>query len=622
MKTRSCLYMVVLLHLCFNGAAQPAHEKSIADTATINAISKKGQALVYENPDSALHYFGEAIRLSNGQQFEKENASNTLWAGVAYYVKGDYDQALPLFTMPLRTFEKNGDHFGLSSCYNYIGLIYQTQHRYDKAIEYHKKGVAHAKLINNKDRQCINNFNIGLAFDESGQYDSALIYVKLAYAQSGEIGFQRVLLMSMNRIGMILHHLKNDKEAELYFNRALAYKPYKNDWEESLALVGLAKIRDGQGKYEEGIAMALKGLSLAKKMHAKWDIIHATEILSNLYAHKKSYKEAFEMSQLMKAYKDSVFNEEKEKQINYIHLSENELAQAQLEKKNAIQSAELKQSRLQFTMTFIVATSFLIIMLVLYSRHRQKLKLNTQLMLTNKKIEQQNRELNEANQTKAKLFSIISHDMRAPFASLHGVLELLSSAEIDDQQRQELFVQLAEAFKTVSGTLDNLLQWSQTQMDGLVSNPKIHIVDELIDKTLLFWKSAIEKKALDVRFTRRSHKAYSDMYQLKIVIRNILGNAIKFTPASGAIYIDTYEGDGETIIAIRDTGIGIPPQLKENLFKFRKENQRLGTSEEKGTGLGLMICVQLIEKNGGSIDVESEDRKGSTFTIKVPQTKL
>ncbi len=618
MIKRSYWWIVILLHLGFVSQAQQVKDKNLPDTAAVNTLTRAGKLLMYEYPDSALHYFKEAIRLSEDPRMINENAENYNLAGVAHYVMGEYDQALPLFTKSLRMFEETENHYGLSSNYNSIGLIYQTQGRYEKAIEYHKKGVAQARIITNKDRMSLNNFNIGLAYDELGHYDSALYFVKLAYGQSSEVGFQRVILMSLNRMGMIFFHLKNYAEAETYFNKALHYKHYKTNWEDCLALIGLARIREAEGNYEAGIILALQSLSVAKKMGAKWDIIEAAETLSRLYARKNSYKEAYDISLMLQVYKDSVFNEAKEQQINYLHLNENELEKSRLEKQNLIQAGKLKQSRLQFVMAFIAAGSLLIIMMVLYSRHQQKLKLNLQLIATNQTIERQNKDLNEANQTKAKLFSIISHDMRGPFASLQGVLELLSSADVDEIQKQELFMRLAETYKNVSSTLDNLLQWSQSQMNGLVAHPKVVVVDELISKSLLFWKSSIAKKSIKIQYTPQQHKVYADMYQFKIVIRNIIGNAIKFTPASGTICIDTFEEKEKMVVSIKDSGIGIPPQIKENLFKFGKENHRPGTEQESGTGLGLMICYQLMEKNGGYIEVESEEQQGSTFLLHIP----
>ena len=608
----------LLMLLCYAASAQSNDKVNVPDTMQVNALTRTGKSLVYDYPDSALRYFMKAIQLLEADPLSKMSADNKTLAGQAHYMLGEYDEALPLVMEALHSYEQLQDHYGLSSCYNYIGLIYQTQGRNDIAIGYHQKGVREGKTINNKDRQSINNFNIGLAYDAMKRYDSALHYLKRALSQSREVGLHRIIRMSFNRLGMVYYHLEDYEEAETFFRQALHYQEFTSNWEQCLSLVGLAKICDAQGKYDQGIQLGLKSLTLAKKIKAKWDIVHATETLTQLYAHQHSFREAYEMSMMMKAYQDSVFDEEKENKINYIHLKENELAKERLEKENAIQSGKLKQSNLQFALAVVVAISFLVILMVFFSRHQQKVKLNAQLMAINQKVEEQNRDLFELNQTKTKLFSIISHDMRAPFASLHGVLELMSSGDIDEEQRQELFIKLTEAYKNVSGTLDNMLQWAQSQMEGLQVKPQNLVVNDVITRTLSFWKSAIDRKGVEIRYTNRKHTAYADVYQLKIVIRNIIGNAIKFTPASGSIAIGTVQENGKTGIIITDTGVGIPPQIMDSLFKFRNENQRSGTDKEKGTGLGLMICNQLIGKNGGHIEVQSEEHKGSTFTIWVP----
>jgi signal transduction histidine kinase len=239
-------------------------------------------------------------------------------------------------------------------------------------------------------------------------------------------------------------------------------------------------------------------------------------------------------------------------------------------------------------------------------------------MITNKKVEEQNKDLSEVNQTKNRLISILSHDMRAPFNSLHGLLELIRAGGISEQRRQELFEELTENFRAVSGTLDNLLQWTHSQMEGLRANPKILSVDDVVERNLKFWEASVKKKQLQVHFEHKHLSVYADQFQLKTVVRNILGNAIKFTPTGGSIHIESLSAGDKTGIVIRDTGVGMPEEMRASLFKFQRENQRRGTSQEKGTGLGMMISYQLLEKNGGTIEVESEENKGSSFRIWLP----
>lgn len=586
------------------------------DTARFNRLVREAQGLLYHYPDSALIRLTEALEHSECPRSKKGPAISA--AGLAHYVKGEYYDALRLFTEARHIYQETGDHYGLSSCYNHIGLIYQTQQRYDRAIKFHRKGVSHAKLIDNFDRQAANHFNIGLAYDEQKQYDSALHYLRICLDESLAIQHHRMILMSFNRMAKIHFHLNDYAAARILYDSALNYKSYQNNWETCFSLAGKAEVCDAQGLHDEAIRLGTQSLELAKEIKAKWDIVHVSEILSRAYANKKNFEKAYQTSLLMQAYKDSLFSKEKESNLNYLLLKENELAQAKLEKENAMKSAKLERRNLQIATAIAFAVAMLVIILVLYARHRQKSRLASQLIVSKQQVERQNQELNELNRAKNQLLSIISHDMRSPFANLQGLLSLARSGNLNEDEQAKLFAQLERSFSSVSDTLDSLLQWTQIQIEGLKTVPERVRVDDLVEKTRGFWEPAITQKTLTCKWTPHGHEVYADRYQLKTVIRNILGNAIKFTQPNGLISIDSVQRNGKVGIIINDTGIGMSSEIRDSLFDLQKRNQRPGTLMEKGSGLGLLLSLELLEKNGGSLEVVSEEGIGTTFTVWVP----
>lgn len=623
------LKSILLYILFFNGsvgsmAQQVAVEHSAKnfsnDTVGLHLLIKKAKPLVYQNPDSALAYLTKAIGVSERWKLQKQLAESKSMAGVAYYVKAEYDRALPLFTDALEIYLPMQDHNGLSACYNHLGLIYQTQKRYNKAITYHRRGIRHAREIGNINSQATNHFNIALAYDETGRYDSAVHYLEASLDQSRSIGFHRLIIMSLNRLAKVNFHQDRHTVAEKLYDSAFNYPVDQNNWERCFALAGMAEVYDAQGLYDKAIASGLKSFELAKSINAKWDILHVGEILSRAYANQGSFKKAYDMALAMQAIKDSVFNEEKENKLNYIHLKEHELAKANLEKENALQSVSLKEKDFQVATAVVISASLLIIMFVLFSRQRQKNKLNKQLIANNQKIEQQNQELNELNESKNRLLSIISHDLRSPFINLQNLLMMAREGHISETERSMLFERLELAFSSASGTLESLLHWAHSQIENVPNIPEVLNVDEIIQTTHEFWEPAIRKKEIALSFSRNGYSVSADPYQLNTIIRNILGNAVKFTEPKGSIAIDTIQRDDKVGIIIRDNGVGMPQSIRENLFSFQRQNQRAGTMKESGSGIGLMISRQLLEKNGGSIEVESEEGKGSTFTLWVPST--
>lgn len=584
----------------------------------INAMLAKGKSFVYEYPDSALYFLRKAEVLADSLDFVEARGESKSWIGVSFYIKGEYDRALPYFMESLRIFTALGDHSGIAGAFNHVGLILTTQKRFQDAIAYHRRGVYHAELARDISRLSRNNFNIGLNYDELSAYDSALHYLTLSLAQSKSADIHQIVVMSYNRIAKMRFHRGQYDLAKTFYDSALNHPVGQTNWERAFAWSGLAEVYDALDEHARAIAAGLKGLSIATEINAKWEIVHSADILARAYANAGDYANAYRMVRKMEAYKDTVFNEEKENQLNYIHLKENELMTANLEKENALQAVRLEQKNFQIVVAGILSVSLAVIMLILYSRHRHKSRLNQQLLEVNAKIEEQNKDLNEMNEGKNQLFSIISHDLRTPFANLHGMLTLLRSDALSPAEQAELLDQVEQNFWSVSGTLDSLLQWAHNQMEGQQTNPEPLFADTVIEAAFTFWEPTMRRKGVQGDIAKGSEIVFADKHHLQTAIRNVVGNAIKFTRPGGSVFVSTVRRPGLVGIVIRDTGIGIPDDVQKNLFSLTKHKQRAGTAKEKGTGLGLIICQQLLEKNGGHIEVESEVGKGTTFTLWVP----
>lgn len=631
-RIRSFIMMLPLFVLMssfvHNSAAfSPSDGDPNQDTTRLRLLTEEGRSLLYKQPDAALRILKNAAKIADSLGLPFYRSESMAWSGVAYYVMGEYDMAMPLFFEAREQAERSGNHNGLATALNGIGLIYQTQHLYQKAIAHHKQAIVHARSIPNLERVTANSFNIGLAFDELGQCDSALHYLNNALQLASTHNFRRLQLMTFNRMAKVHFHLKDYRRADSLYHVALDNNNISDTWENCFSWAGLAEVHDARGQYRTGIDYGLKSLDLARQMHAKWDVIHAAEILAKLYAHQQSFENAYEMSKIAQVYKDSVFNDEKENKLNFIELKETELAKARLEHENVIHLAEIKQKDFQISLAVVIGLALMIIIFVVYSRQRHKALLSKQLLLINQMmerqsnmVEKQNKELHELNQTKNHLLSVISHDMRGPFNTLRGMLELLRMGGLDEQQQQMVLKDLSSSFHSVSGTLEGLLQWARTQMNGQEATRELLSADDIIDKAILFWEPPAFRKELRFTHTPRGFTVYADGQKLETVVRNIVGNAIKFTETGGSIIIDTVQRDQQTGIVITDTGVGMPREMCEDIFTFQRENRREGTLREKGSGLGLMISHQLTVNSGGSIEVDSEEGKGSTFIVWLPSS--
>jgi len=232
-------------------------------------------------------------------------------------------------------------------------------------------------------------------------------------------------------------------------------------------------------------------------------------------------------------------------------------------------------------------------------------------------IESQAEELKIANSTKSRLFGIISHDLRSPLASLKNVIQLVENEHINVQEFKELSIHIKQNVDNLSGMLENLLFWSLSQLEEVRPNLRPFDLDFVIDETLSIFKdNAIQKQIYLTKHLAKNLQAYGDEYQIRTVLINLVNNALKFTPQHGKIVIDSsIEGQFITL-KIMDSGIGIE---KEALMKiFNNPTIKSGTAGEKGTGFGLFLCKELIEKNGGNIEIESVIGKGTTIILLLP----
>ncbi len=243
------------------------------------------------------------------------------------------------------------------------------------------------------------------------------------------------------------------------------------------------------------------------------------------------------------------------------------------------------------------------------------LKKNKAIEKQNAKIIEQNNELEKLHVEKDKLFSIVTHDIRSPLSSIQSYLEILTEHDIDQEERMSLEQQLLQITRDTSDMLTNLLSWSKTQMEGahvdLVALP----VKEVLNEGLGIEKNIAVKKGVALEIViEQELSIMADQQMFQLVLRNLVSNAIKFTEPGGLITVSALKAEDHCRIMIKDNGRGIDPQQQQELFKL-KASSTFGTHNEKGVGLGLLLCKEYTELQQGKIWFESEVNEGSTFFL-------
>jgi len=247
-----------------------------------------------------------------------------------------------------------------------------------------------------------------------------------------------------------------------------------------------------------------------------------------------------------------------------------------------------------------------------------------ELAKTNEQVRISESVLRRANQEKDKFFSIIAHDLKNPFNSLVGLSEILIN-DINELSKEEIVdfsAGIHSAARNILQLLENLLEWARVQTGRIKHEPEMINMQELVYENItLLNQTALNKKVLLKSTLDFPATIFADKYMINCVVQNLMTNAIKFTKENDSITLSALDEKDLIRFSVADTGIGIKLEDQEKLFRIDTHHTTKGTNNEAGTGLGLILCKELIEKNNGSIWVESEVGKGTTFHFTLPKSK-
>ncbi len=510
----------------------------------------------------------------------------------------------------LKINERLSDKSGISQCFNNVGVIYEYQADYPKALEYYRKSLKIKVGLGDKSGISKSYSNIGNIYKSQDDYPKALEHFKKALKISIETGNKSIETGCYKELGSL--YLKQKKTKEAYYYSKKAYIMAE----------------------EIGVAKFLK---------------ESSEILAKSSEALGLYKEAYKYHVVFKTMNDSLYNEEKVKKITsleyqYKYEKEKQAIELEQQKKDAVRTEEEKRQktvRNSFIVGFILMA---LLVLVVFRGFLHKRKANRILSAQKEEIEKQNieiqnqaeelktknKKLNELNATKDKFFSIIAHDLKSPFSALLGFSNLLlkNYQKYDETKRKKYLKFINDSLIKAYRLLENLLSWSHSQT-GLIDFSPVKInIKILIDEIILLLTEIAGKKNIKLLANIENGLfVYADKNMIETVIRNLVSNALKFTPKNGEISINTRFVTDEneqnfTQISVEDSGVGISPEIQSKLFKITEAISTKGTENEAGTGLGLILCKEFVEKHSGKIWMKSEPGKGSSFYFTIPNKPI
>jgi len=319
---------------------------------------------------------------------------------------------------------------------------------------------------------------------------------------------------------------------------------------------------------------------------------------------------------------DSLESHKKQEQLSVAQATfDSERKQSQIEiltRDAALQQEAYNQQRL-LTYAFIgFAVLLLIFITVLWFNNKRLHAAKKIVDFKNQEIKKQTTLLRETNATKDKLFSIISHDLRSPIAGMKSLMELISRHGLTQSEFIQVSQSLRKNIDSVYDDMDNLLQWAQSQLNGLKLKKEHFSLHSLVsDKMHLFQEVANAKRVMLVNSVEEDLVLFADMNQMGLVLRNLIANGVKFSSPGGLLEISAVRGDTNVTIEVKDRGVGMTDKDLVNLFHKETHFSKRGTNNEKGIGLGLILTKEFVEANGGSISVFSELGKGTIFSIRL-----
>lgn len=632
------------------------------DTTHIKLLSSLAFSYRYINNDSLYSISNRVLQLSEAVNFTYGKIRAFQALGNYYSDEGDRQKSKKLFKKALKLAGDAEDKESELSIINGLANDYRDDGNFAEALNMNLKGIDVAKLIDSKPMLSILNENIAGLYADQKDFDNALIFYDTVQAINKALGNDKIHAETQSNMASLYKDSENFDHAMFNINKSittfeklkiydwLAYayqvkgsiyleqKKYQwalywydqsnllhdqqldDDREKIQLLNGMAKVYLGLGRDSLSLQYANVGLQLSEKIKSLQGQIDCSETLYELYKNKEDHTRALTYLETFTKLSDSLSKDKNKQSLSLLKTK----MQYEQEKQELIASNEValaKQRSYIYLAIAILIILAIITFIIRRSEHIQK-KLNKELQEKSEVVSERESQLNEINKTKTKLFSIIGHDLRGPIGALQGILKLFTDGEIGKNEFISFIPKLKSDVENISFALNNLLSWGQTQLNGVVTKPKRISLDKLVSGNVsLLSEVAAGKSIKIINQLPENPLIWADQNQIDIVIRNLMSNAIKFTPEDGLITIEAEEKRDVWQIMIRDTGIGMNKEIQKKIFTDTTNITTYGTNNERGTGLGLSLCKEMILKNNGEIWVESVLRKGSSFYFTVPKAE-
>ncbi len=599
-----------------------SHAKALQTLAAIEF--RMGITTAKEHYTEALGYY---VNLKNTKNIADVTAA---LAGI-YFSQGNLPLSSENYLKALRYYEELKDKVGMVNVFNALGSIYARQNNFSKSIEYNLKAISLYEESSDKFRALVGYDNIGNSYLRQQEPQKAKTYFLKSLALYTEFNNNPGIASTLYQLGTIEQLDGHSEKAINYFKRSLFMS------EQIKALPIMVSNYNAMGAtfvsirlYDKAIQSYQKAIQLSKNIDSKIELEEAYQGLAIVYKLTQENEKATTFSTLSKELKDSIFNDSSLKKLtDQLLVYESEKKQQQIEllhKEQQINEIELTKEKAVtnlFTIASIVL-GVLFIFLIAFTIQNRRIAKNLrkqqiELIDKNASIMEQKEKLDQLNSVKDRFFSIISHDLRNNLTTMKLYFDLVSNKEYVPIDTSEITKQISSSVENTIDLLENLLIWASAQIKGVTIHRQKLNIHSLSQENINLLNSAAHQKNISlVNSVDENITAFADIDMINLVLRNLISNAIKFTPESGSISLLASITEQKCIVEIKDNGVGISTENLAKLFNQHEHPSTKGTANEKGTGLGLMLCKDFIERNGGTIWAESQKDNGTSFFFSLP----
>jgi len=598
----------------------------------------KSKGKIYEikmATDRSLFYYNKAyeefIKLEN----QHEIGECALNMGNIYLEMANFNEAYFFYMQSLRAHERDGDQMGIAMMQNNLGTVAHEMGNLSEAEKHYQNAYEIYKEYGLSTDECNVLGNIGKILYDRQAYDSALIYfqqvMEILDPDSLASETQQYILSSIyENTALTYIELGAHNTALNYLRKGLELAQQIDDqYIIGSVYTSMGSLYGEMRNQESALFYLHRALKIAMDRGFKNLELEVYDELARMHAGMGSYASAYNWLLRYDTVYKALFNEIQSEQMASLRaryeqeIKDQEILQLQSE-------SQVQKMLNKVFIIFIVVIIGLVIIIAVNLRSKKRTnqmlaERNLQISNAIQKLSESENELQKLNKSKDRIFSVVAHDLRNPVAAVTGFSELLydNFEQFPVETQKEYLLQILQGTQRIQNLLENLLIWARAQMKAVKYEPESIRVKTLVDECIREMKANLDhKKVVCISKIDRKCVVHADRAMIHTVLRNLIMNAIKFSFPGGKIRITSLIDANQCNLTISDEGIGIQPEIQEKLFNANEVVSTPGTTGESGSGLGLVICKEFLERNEGSISVESEPGNGASFNVSLPISQI